>query len=300
MAKHILLTFLAALILTGDLHAESSLRFYGNGVAAPTFDRVVVPLDAPARPVDVGNGDFTVELFLRAEAGSNTSMATCAAVNDSWIEGNIVVDRDVFGDGDFGDYGVSLMSGRLAFGVNNGSAGTTACGSTDVRDGFWHHVAATRRASDGLLQVFLDGTLEAQVSGPTGNLSYRDGRSGMTWDPYLVFGAEKHDAGAAYPSFSGWLDEIRISTVRRYTSPFTSPTSPFTTDAQTAALYHLNEGAGTNILDSSGTPGGPSHGERRVGGSPSGPAWSTDSPFATIFADGFESGNTAAWSLTTP
>ena len=300
MAKHILLTFLAALILTGDLHAESSLRFYGNGVAAPTFDRMVVPLDAPARPVDVGAGDFTVELFLRAAAGSNTSLATCAAVNDSWIEGNIVVDRDVFGDGDFGDYGVSLMSGRLAFGVNNGSAGTTACGSTDVRDGFWHHVAATRRASDGLLQVFLDGTLEAQVSGPTGNLSYRDGRSGMTWDPYLVFGAEKHDAGAAYPSFSGWLDEIRISTVRRYTSPFTPPTSPFTTDAQTAALYHLNEGAGTNILDSSGTPGGPSHGERRVGGSPSGPVWSTDSPFATIFADGFESGNTTAWSLTAP
>lgn len=300
MAKPILLTFLAALILVGDLHAESSLRFYGNGVAAPTFDRVVVSLDAPARPIDVGAGDFTVEFFLRAAAGSNSSTATCAAVNDSWIEGNIVVDRDVFGDGDFGDFGLSLMSGRLAFGVNNGSAGTTACGSSDVRDGFWHHVAATRRASDGLLQVFLDGTLEAQVTGPTGNLSYRDGRSGMTWDPYLVFGAEKHDAGAAYPSFSGWLDEIRVSATRRYNAPFLRPTSPFTPDAATVALYNCDEGSGTTLGDSSGAAGGPSPGQLRVGGNPAGPAWSTDSPFAAIFADGFESGNTAAWSLTAP
>ena len=28
--------------------------------------------------------------------------------------------------------------------------------------------------------------------------------------PYLVLGAEKHDAGPSYPSFFGFLDELRI------------------------------------------------------------------------------------------
>ena len=35
-------------------------------------------------------------------------------------------------------------------------------------------------------------------------------------DPYLVLGAEKHDAGSDYPSFHGWLDELRVSNVVRY------------------------------------------------------------------------------------
>ena len=43
-------------------------------------------------------------------------------------------------------------------------------------------------------------------------------------DPFLVIGAEKHDAGSLYPSYRGWIDEVRLSTVRRYTgSGFTRP-----------------------------------------------------------------------------
>jgi hypothetical protein len=280
--------------------AESSLRFFGNGVAAPTLDRVVVPLDAPARPIDVGAGDFTIELFLKAPLGSNGSTVACTAANDAWIFGNIVVDRDIFGPGDFGDFGLSLMRGKAAFGVADASSGATACGATDLRDGAWHHLALTRRESDGLVQVYLDGFLDGQAAGPAGNLSYRDGRSGETWDPYLVFGAEKHDAGAEFPSFSGWLDEVRVSTVRRYTAAFVPPSWPFATDPATAALYHFDEGSGTVALDSSGVSGGPSHGERRVGGSPAGPVYSGDSPFAVLFADGFESGSTGGWSLAVP
>jgi hypothetical protein len=289
-----------ALLAAASVGAETSLRFFGNGVAAPTLDRVVVPLDAPVRPVDVGAGDFTIELFLRALPGSNGSAVFCTAANDAWIGGNIVVDRDIFGPGDFGDFGLSLMRGKAAFGVADASTGATACGATDLRDGEWHHVALTRRGSDGLVQVWVDGTLDGQAAGPSGNLSYRDGRSGETWDPYLVFGAEKHDAGVEFPSFSGWLDEVRVSTLRRYTAAFVPPSFPFPSDAVTAALYHFDEGGGTVVLDASGSALGPSHGERRFGGSPAGPVYSDDSPFAMLFDDGFESGSTAAWSLTVP
>ena len=72
---------------------------------------------------------------------------------------------------------------------------------------------------------------------------------------------------------------MRLSTVLRYSGAFTPPSQPFAPDAQTAALYHFDEGSGTQILDSSGAVGGPSHGELRYGGNPAGPVWTTDTPF---------------------
>jgi hypothetical protein len=168
--------------------------------------------------------------------------------------------------------------------VNNGTSGEGICGATDVADGAWHHVAVTRRRSDGLMRIFVDGQIDAQADGPEGDLSYRDGRStGFEDDPYLVIGAEKHDAGSSYPSYSGWIDEVRLSNTIRYTSDFTSPDVLFIPDANTVALYHLDEGpagpcTGT-VPDSSGASGGPSNGFCRYGGAPAGPVYTTDTPF---------------------
>lgn len=265
-----------------------SLRFYGNGVTAPTLDRVVVPLQGPERPANIGAGDFTLELWLRSAAG-NDSMANCSAANDAWIEGNIVVDRDTYGDGDYGDFGLSIMAGRLAFGISQGGSGTTVCGATNVLDGRWHHVAVSRDAGSGLVELWLDGALEGSGIGPNGDVSYRVGRpTPWPWDSYLVFAAEKHDAGAAYPSYSGWLDEVRLSTIRRYVAPFV-PATRLTADADTAALYRFDEGQGVAIIDDAVQAGGPSHGELRLGGNPAGPCWSVDTPaLGRVFADGFE------------
>ncbi|TFG50814.1 MAG: LamG domain-containing protein, partial [Gemmatimonadales bacterium] len=176
-----------------------------------------------------------------------------------------------------GDYGVSLAGGRIAFGVNNGSSSTTVCGSNPVADNRWHHVAVVRSAS-GQLSIFVDGRLDETAPGPTGDLSYRDGRSTSypNRDPFLVIGAEKHDAGPAYPSYSGFLDEIRLSNIPRYTGPFSPPGGPFTSDGSTVALYHFDEGRGDSLGDSSGASGGPSDGVRRYGGDPyNGPEWFT-------------------------
>jgi hypothetical protein len=253
------------------------LRVFGAGSGG--IDRVRIPLTsgATARPVDIGAGDITIELWLRGTLAENTASG-CSTANDAWITGNVVVDRDVYGAGDHGDWGISLFDGRVAFGASRGSSGATVCGSTNVLDGAWHHVAVTRRESDGRLQIWVDGALDGTVatSPATGDISYREGRS-TTWpaDPFLVLGAEKHDAGAAYPSFSGWIDEVRLSTVRRYTAPFTRPTGPFVLDAATAALYHCDEGTGTVVGDARGS----SPGELRLGGTPVGPVWSADEPW---------------------
>ena len=130
------------------------------------------------------------------------------------------------------------------------------------------------------MQIYRDGVLDGQGYGPTGNMSYHDGRTtAYPRDPFLVLGAEKRDAGSTYPSYNGLLDELRLSDVVRYDGPFTPPSSAFTTDADTVALYHFDEGFGNTLHDVSGAAGGPSDGLRRYGGYTNGPEWTDDSPW---------------------
>jgi hypothetical protein len=82
---------------------------------------VKAPLDAPPTKADVG-GDFTIEFQMRAQAAQNPlGTSATSGPNDDWTLGRVIVDRDIFGSGDYGDYGISLAGGRIAFGVNNGT-----------------------------------------------------------------------------------------------------------------------------------------------------------------------------------
>ena len=262
-----------------------ALRLYGNGADAPGQDRVVIPIDAPARPADLGATDFTIEFWLKSMPGANSGVATCGA-NDGWITGNTLIDRDIFGDGDYGDFGIAVSGNVIAFGVSVGASGATLCSTRTVVDGQWRHIAAVRRL-DGFMQLFVDGQPAGSAQGAAGDASYRDDRStAYPADPYLVFGAEKHDAGANYPSFNGWIDEVRLSTIARYSAAFTPPSAPFTADGFTAALYHFDEGpAGActgTVPDVSGAASGPSNGACAYGGLPAGPEYVADTPFNLV------------------
>ncbi|MBL8154988.1 MAG: SH3 domain-containing protein, partial [Anaerolineae bacterium] len=60
---------------------------------------------------------------------------------------------------------------------------------------------------------------------------------------------------------------------------FTPPTQPFVTGADTALLYHFDEGTGNQITDTSANG---TNGVRQPGGSPAGPEWSTETPFTNL------------------
>lgn len=287
-----------ALLCLGAASADAtSLRFHGFG--DQSVDRVMIavddpldPGDEPGPPVDVGASDFTIEFWIRGLLSENPSTAVPCGTGDGWIYGNMVFDRDRAEPGGR-DWGVSLSEGRVAFGVTNRAfQSNTLCGFTNVLDGDWHHVAVQRRESDGILWIWVDGSLDGTDWGPVGDVSYPGdeapggtncgGGPCLASDPYLVIGAEKHDAGSGFPSFSGWIDEVRVSNVARYLQPFLRPTTPFTPDASTAALYHFDEGAGDTLADASGAPGGPSPGVRHFGGTPvAGPEWSAQTPFGS-------------------
>ncbi|MCL4255321.1 MAG: hypothetical protein KJ043_16295, partial [Anaerolineae bacterium] len=281
----------------GALLAQSggySLRFYGSG--NNDLHRVKIPIH-PHRITDVGgdptlgdSGDFTIEFWIKADVANNTS-GTCTEGTDTWINGNMLIDRDLFGNLSYGDYGISLYGNQIAFGVHNGTSGMTICGGSNVANGDWRHIAVTRRRSDGQMQIFVDGVRVRQANGPTGNISYDDNRaisnlcnpsgtSPCNNEPFIVIGAEKHDYDlVAYPPYNGYFDELRISDSVRYSANFTRPSSPFGVDVNTVALYHFDEGRGTLIGDDSGHS---NNATLRYGGFPNpGPQWSGDTPFGS-------------------
>ncbi|MGQ9614001.1 LamG domain-containing protein, partial [Chloroflexus sp.] len=256
-----------------------SLRFYGSGTN--DRDRVRIPLgpiDANGRitdsyPINVGD-TYTIEFWMKATAAENTAPA-CPG---GWYTGNILLDRDVFGAGDYGDYGVAICNQRLVVGVSVGADDRLLTGNRVVTDGIWHHIAITRSAS-GQIRLFVDGQLDGTMSGASGRIDYRLNRTTAypTSDPYLVLGAEKHDVPGSR-HYTGWIDDLRVSQIVRYTDTFTRPSTPHPLDPETIALYRFDEGTGTLIGDSS--PGGISSGELKP--RPDGVAqhWSTDTPFS--------------------
>jgi hypothetical protein len=81
-----------------------------------------------------------------------------------WWAGKGIVDGEVAGVMD--DFGTSLVGSHAAFGVGNPD--TTITSTTAINDGQWHHVAAVRNAATGLMQLYVDGYLQASGNGPPG------------------------------------------------------------------------------------------------------------------------------------
>lgn len=245
------------------------LRFYGTDTSTyPDVDRVRIPLRSGGNPtaVDVGAGDFTYEVWLRGLYADNTS-ASIADVRYS----NIVLDRDIWSDARGHVLGVTRRTGPIlavCFGVAGaGLTWTTQYGTRNVGDGEPHHVALVRRQSTGVIELYVDGVLDASGTYTTGDLSYNDGNTGGQDNDQIVIGTEKHDVGVG---FAGRLDDLRISNSRRYTGAFTPPASPLTADANTVGLYSFDDAAGTQAQDSSGNG---VHGTLAVGGPNSAPQW---------------------------
>ncbi|MCB9914596.1 MAG: metallophosphoesterase [Planctomycetes bacterium] len=107
--------------------------------------------------------------------------------------------------------------------------------------GRWAHVALSW---DGAVaRLFVDGALrgEAPAPGP------------LTWnDLPLWIGADPDGSGRPTSFLKGELDEVRLSSVARYTAPFTPERGWLETDADTVLLLHLDVHTGELHPDASG------------------------------------------------
>ena len=264
----------------GASTTATSIRFLGSGTGEA--DRVTIRVAEPSTRADL-SWSFTVEWWMRAWRSANsTGEPSCGPGVYGWIAGHVIVDRDRWPTAgtDGRDFGVSVgRSGRLAFGLANedGQARTVCTTGVDVLDGRWHHVAVQRRNRS--LEIWVDGVRRASAEGPAGSVRYpTSGFTPRRWDPYLVLGAEKHDAGPAFPSYAGRMDELRVSIGTRYTATFTPARRPHRVDDRTVLLFHFDaarEGpCTTSVRDAAGVR----NGVCRFGGR-GGPRFVADSPF---------------------
>ncbi len=287
---------IATIAVAPAADAGHSILF--NGTGSGNVDRIAIRVDDPVTTtpgphLDVGAADFTIDLWVKGVLADNAAPAVTCGVNVAWINGNVVLDRDRYNQDR--KFGLSFANGHAVFGVSgNGTGDLTLCGASNVLDGTWHHIAVQRRRSDGYLWLFVDGTLEAKGDGPDGDVSYPDDGVPSSFcggpcvnDSFLVIGAEKHDVGVAFPSFKGYVDEVRISTMLRYPyANFPRPVAPFVADSATNALYHFDEGRGDRLFDAMPKATGATDGEIRRATPAGYPLWSIDTPFTGLGAIG--------------
>jgi len=109
--------------------------------------------------------------------------------------------------------------------INGGSAHFTSGPIPRISTDVWYHVAWIR--SNGTVTVYWNGESVTRVP---------DNDAIPQLDTPMQFGS--------YPQLYGWLDEVRISNVARWTTNFTPPTTPYQRDNDTVLLLHFDDPAG--------------------------------------------------------
>lgn len=130
--------------------------------------------------------DWTIAFWVKTSATGGSGQ---------WWNGKGLVDGEVSGVVD--DFGTSLVGSNAAFGVGNPD--TTITSTTAINDGQWHHVAATRSAFTGLMQLYVDGFLQASATGPFGP---------KTSPPNLRLGSIQTGVPGGF--LAGTIDDVQI------------------------------------------------------------------------------------------
>jgi hypothetical protein len=120
-----------------------------------------------------------------------------------------------------------------------GQHGTTVFTATTVLStGTWYHVMMSRDSANQN-RLFVNGVLEATTTA-TANVTNSDN---------LTIGGY---SGTGNLSLRGYLDEIRVSTVARYTNSFTVPTASYNSDVNTTILIHSDGADGSVSITDDG------------------------------------------------
>jgi hypothetical protein len=135
---------------------------------------------------------------------------------------------------------ISLVGGFPSSGnvislyANNGTRITTAANSIVANT--WTSVALVRNS--GNTRIYLNGT-------QSGN-TYVDSTNYLA--SRLILASDDFNNGSS--PILGFIDELRISNVARYTGTYTPSNQPFIDDGNTCLLYHFDQDNGSrNLVD---------------------------------------------------
>jgi hypothetical protein len=170
--------------------AQSKFGGSALNIPAAAGNTVTIP-DAPELRL---TGDFTIEMFVYLTSFANNPVLISKGTN-GFLEigtgGGVIVNADAGGG--------NLFSTGAVMTLNT-----------------WTHIALTK--ASGSWRVFVNGALIGTVSSAStwGNVS----------NPLWIGNYQ----GSSSLYSTGWIDELRISNIARYTAAFTAPASPFVLD----------------------------------------------------------------------
>jgi len=151
-----------------------------------------------------GSGDFTIEFWYRPN--------TLASVDIIW-DGRRESGSNV---------PVIYWQSNIVYRIGGSDVIVT---SSSLSTGTWYHIAVVR--SSGTTKVYVNGTQSG--SSYTDSTTYNAGLTRLgNFHSGTGFGVDGH------------LDEIRVSSVARYTTSFTPSASAFTNDSDTILLIHAD------------------------------------------------------------
>ncbi len=163
---------------------------------------------------------FTVDVWMRGDPEAFVAMRPLVLWNEVFNLSQNADEQVVFtvgADGVGASYAFSVMGGGL------------------------HHLSGVYDGADGSARLFVDGSFVG--ASPAAAFV------GSAPDDRIQVGC----AVQATEGFYGVLDEVRISSVARQADDFAVPTGAYKKDADTWALFHLNEGSGTTAASETGS-----------------------------------------------
>ena len=164
-------------------------------------------------------GSFSVAFWMDTSVTSKTGT--------QWYQGVGLVDAET--PGVTSDWGISLLNNKVAFGIGGD---TTIQSTSSVTDGKWHFITATWNQPSGIMDLYVDSTLQVIGNG---------GTSLRTAENHLTLGgiSTNEQPGNRY---SGLLSNVQIYNTVLTQAQITGLQTPLTTVPVPAAIWMFASG----------------------------------------------------------
>lgn len=178
-------------------------RFGGGSTSAYTS----------SKNLDLGNGDFTIELWVRFDSVGGQREFLIDHLDNAGIPG----------------WGIRTQYNSGLVQIIDRTGNLVLTHPTYPSSNTWHHVAVTRE--NDVMRIYLDGNTQSEK---TYSFDFTSTGSGIT----DKFGYRNADTSYSYgEAFYGYMDDIRITKgIARYSGNFTAPTTAFPTSGSVAPV----------------------------------------------------------------
>lgn len=188
---------------TGIITSTSQAKFGATSMSFPGGTSTDVLSTPSSANFALGTSDFTIDFWVYANSQTAANPVMIGNYNTTPFTTNA-----------WGIYWGNGVTNAISFWAQNINGGAAVMTTAAQSTGAWHHVALVRRGSN--FTIYVDGVSAATASSATSI----DAATASS----LFLGRGNNTTTTA---FLGFLDEVRVSRMARWTADFTPPASAY-------------------------------------------------------------------------